>query len=220
MRRGKKGYFELLNEALKKYQYAINFLTIVIGFSGLILTFSQIISSNIALKQSIYAFQGEQYPILSFKLYDKDNGLFKVENIIPSDMLFQFANVYWHPLLKNEVSSPRIRIHNKTWFVTPMTTYLSYKYNFDSLFNKYNKTDYLTCEMPVALGINYVKYGESRLIYAIYDLEFTVQRNVDDNFKKYKIESLGVYLLRYLKPETDIDKALLESDLISVVSDH
>ena len=220
MRRKKKGYFELLNEALKKYQYAINFLTIVIGFSGLILTFSQIISSNIALKQSIYTFQGEQYPILSFKLHDKDNGLFKVDNIIPGDMLFQFANVYWHPLLKNEVSNPRIRIHDKTWFVTPMTTYLSYKYNFDSLFIKYNKTDYLTCEMPVALGINYVKYGESRLIYAIYDLEFTVQKNIDDNLQKYKVEPLGVYLLRYLKPDTDIDKALLESDLILVIPDH
>lgn len=220
MRRKKKGYFELLNEALKKYQYAVNFLAIVIGFTGLILTFSQFISTNIALEQSIYTFQGEQYPILSFKLHDKGNSLFKVDNIIPGDMLFQFANVYWHPLLKNEVSNPRIRIHDKTWFVTPMTTYLSYKYNFDSLFNKYNKIDYLTCEMPVALGINYVKYGESRLIYAIYDLEFAVQRNEDDNFQKYKVEPLGVYLLRYLKPETNIDKALLESDLISVVSDH
>lgn len=220
MRRKKKGYFELLNEALKKYQYAVNFLTIIIGFTGLIITFSQFISTNAALEQSIYTFKGEQYPILSFKLYDKNNGLFKVDNIIPGDMLFQFANVYWHPFLKNKVDNPRIRIHDKTWYVTPMTTYLSYEYNFDSLFNKYNKTDYLTCEMPVALGINYVKYGESRLIYAIYDLEFSVQRNTSDKMKKYEVETLGIYLLRYLKPETNIDKALLESDLISVVPDH
>lgn len=216
MRRKKKGYFELLNETVKKYQYAINFLTIFIGFSGLILTFSQFIATNIALKQSVYAFQGEQYPILSFRLYDKENGLFKVDNIIPGDMLFQSASVYWHPQLKNVVSNPGIRIHDKTWYITPMSTYLSYKYNFDSLFNKYYKRDFLTCEMPVALGINYVKYGESRLIYAIYDIEFYVQRNVSDHLNKYKAVPQGIYLLRYLNPESDIDKALNESDLFTV----
>ncbi|TKC59165.1 hypothetical protein FBD94_16670 [Pedobacter hiemivivus] len=216
MSRRKKGYFELFNEVLKKYQYAINFLAILIGFTGLIFTFSQIISSNIALKQSIYTFNGEQYPILSFKLHDKDNALFKVNNVIPEDMLFQFAKVHWHPLLKNVVNNPSIRIHDKTWYLTPMSTYLSYKCNLDSLFNKYNKSDYLTLEMPVALGINYVKYGESRLIYAIYSIEFYVQKNINDSFQKYKVEPQGIYLLRYLKPETDINKALFESELFSV----
>ena len=219
MRRRKKGYWNILNEALKKYQYVVNFLTIVIGFSGLILTFSQIVSTNASLKQSLYAFQGEQYPILSFRLHDKEHGLFKVEQVAPDDMLFQFANVYWHPMLKKVVSNPGIRIHDKTWFVTPMTTYLSYRYNFDSLFKKYNQ-DYLICEMPAALGINYVKYGESRMIYAVYDIEFYIYKNLHGNFPKYNVESRGVYLLRYLKPSSDIDEALRESDLITVQNDN
>ena len=216
MRRKKKGFFEQFNEALKKYQYVVNFTTIVIGFSALVVTFSEFISTNIALKQNIYSFQGEQYPILSFKLHDKENGLFKIDNVIPDDMLFQCANVYWHPRLKNVVNNPAIRIHDKTWFVTPMTTYLSYLYNFDSLFKKYNKQDFLIGTMPAALRINYVKYGESRLIFAIYSIEFVVQKNLKDHLKKYNVECRGVYLLQYLKPGADIDKELEERDLFTV----
>lgn len=117
---GKITYFDQLDTVLKKHQYLLNFLAIVIGFTGLIIALSQLISTNIALKQSIYAFQGEQFPILSFKTLDKENGTFQVNNIIPEDMLFQYANVYWHPQFKQKVNNPPIRIHDKIWFMAPL----------------------------------------------------------------------------------------------------
>lgn len=90
----KTTYFDQLDTVLKKHQHLLNFLVIVIGFIGLIIALLQSTSTNTALKQSIYAFKGEQYPILSFKILDKENGTFQVNNIIPEDTLFQYANVY------------------------------------------------------------------------------------------------------------------------------
>jgi len=212
-----KNYFDILNQGLEKYQYIVNFLTIVIGFTGLIVTVSQLISTNIALKQSLYTFKGEQFPILSFKTLDKDQGMLQVENIIPNDMLFQYANVFWHPSMSNKISSPPIKIHDKIWFLTPMITYLKYAVSFEPYFKKYKKNSYLICEMPAALGINYIKYGESRMIYAIYDIEFDITKEIDSTRKnRYIFELKGAYLLRYLKPNSNVNAELGQSDFISV----
>jgi hypothetical protein len=216
--RKRKNYFDNLNQTLKKYQYVINFLTIVIGFTGLIVTTSQFISTNIALKQSLYAFRGEQFPILSFKTLNKDQGMLQIENVIPNDMLFQFANVFWHPSMSKKIDNPPIKIHDKIWFLTPLTTYLKYVTDFEPYFKKYKKNNYLICEMPAALGINYIKYGESRMIYALYDIEFTISKEVDSTIKpKYNLELKGAYLLRYLNPDSNINNELGQSDFISVI---
>lgn len=216
MKYKKKTYLETINEALKKYQYLINFLAIVVGFTGLTVAIYQSVITNIQLKQSLYTFKGEQYPILSFKTLSKERGMLQVENILADDMLFQSAVVYWHPLMNNKISNPPIRIHDKIWFLTPMTTYLEYSYDFEKYFKKNKNSSFLTCNMPAALGINYVKYGESRIINAVYNIEFSVQRNTSESSPKYIIELHGAYLVKYLEPESDVLKELGRNDFIYV----
>lgn len=217
-RKKKFTYFDYLNIALKKYQYILNFLAIISGFTGLIITLSQLISTNIALEQSIYSFKGEQYPILSFKLLDKEYGTFKVDGIIPENMLFQYANVYWHPQIRGKIDNPPIRIHDKIWFLAPLSAYLSYTYNVDSLFKKYPKYNYLRVMVPAVLGINYIKYGESRMIYAIYGVECLIyNKNYDIHSSRKEIEFVGIYLFNYLKPDANVDKELAKRPFLEVL---
>jgi hypothetical protein len=216
MKYKRKTYLETLNEALKKYQYLINFLAIFVGFTALTVTIYQSVITNIQLNQSLYTFKGEQYPILSFKTLSKEEGMLQVENILADDMLFQSAVVYWHPIMNDKISNPPIRIHDKIWFLTPMTTYLEYTYDFEKYFKKNKYSEFLICNMPAALGINYVKYGESRIINAVYNIEFSVQRNKSDGLSKYIIELHGAYLLKYLEPESDVHKELGKRDFIYV----
>jgi hypothetical protein len=217
IKKRKIGYLDHLNAALKRYQYLINFVTIVLGFTGVIVAASQLIATEVALNQSIYTFKGEQYPILSFKILNKDQGLLQIENIIPNDMLFQYANVYWHPEMSKKISNPSIRIHDKIWFLSPITTYFMYEYDFEKLFKKHKKNEYLICQMPVALGINYVKYGEVRMVYGAYNIELSISKNRSGNIPKYNIELLGAYLSRYLDPATNINKELSKSDFLTVI---
>jgi hypothetical protein len=210
-------YFDHLNNIIKRYQPIINVLTIILGFTGIIIALSQLITTEIALNQSMYTFKGEQYPILSFKIIDEDQGLLHVENIIPGDMLFQYANVYWHPTVNKKVDNPGIRINDKIWFITPISTYLKYNQDFEALFKKYKKRNYLICEMPAALGINYVKYGESRIVFGKYNIEFAINKNQSNSFQKYNVVLRGAYLLQYLDPACDINKELSKNDFLTVV---
>lgn len=119
--------------------------------------------------------------------------------------------------MSNKINNPPIKIHDKIWFLTPMTTYLKYVTDFEPYFKKYKKNNYLICEMPAALGINYIKYGESRIVYAVYDIEFDITKEVDSTRKnRYTLELKGAYLLRYLKPNSNVNEELGQSDFISV----
>jgi hypothetical protein len=211
-------YLEELNKKVKKYQYLLNFTGILIALIGIYFTMIQQMVNFSEIKRETYKYNGEQFPTIDFELLDKDLWVLHVNKILQTEMLFQFANIYYHPDIEKYVSREPIRIHDKNLYLTPLLAYINFGINTDSLLKSDNLNSYAICRTPVVLEINYIKYGESRIVRAIYDIEFVIQKNHNSEYTKKHINELkGAYLLRFIDVKSKYETELREFKRIKII---
>jgi len=214
-------YLKKLNKKIKKYQYLVNFAGILLTLFGVYFTMIQLLQHFGDEKRDLYKFRGEQYPTIDFETIDNKNWLLHVNRILQPDMLFQYANVYYHPYFGKKLVNFPIRIHDKILYLTPLLSYLKLGFNIDSLLKANQIYSYAICRTPVILEINYIKYGEFRIVDAIYDIEFIISNGYKSskstNYDKFEFELKGAYLLRFLEPKDSINIELNKFENIKIV---
>lgn len=211
-------YLEELNRKVKKYQYLLNFTGILIALIGIYFTMIQQMLYFSEIKREIYKYNGEQFPTIDFELLDKDLWVLHVNKILQTDMLFQFANIYYHPDLKKLISREPIRIDDRNLYLIPLLSYINFGINIDSLLKSDSINSYAICRIPVVLEINYIKYGESRIVKAIYEIEFIIQKSQDfEHTKRYYNELKGAYLLRFIDVISNPEIELREFNKIKII---
>jgi hypothetical protein len=214
-------YFEKANNKINKYQYLLNFFGIFIALIGLYLTLIQLTQHFSDVKRDLYKFHGEQYPTIEFETIDTKNWLLRVNRIMQSDMLFQYANIYYHPYFDKKLLNIPIRIHDRILYLTPLLSYMELGFNNDSLLIVNKIESYAICRTPVILEINYIKYGESRIVRALYNIEFVISKNYktvkSTKYDKFDFKLQGAYLLRFLEKNDSIKKELEVFENVKII---
>ena len=77
---------------------------------------------------------------------------------------------------------------------------------------------YVNVRTPVLLEINYVKYGESRTIPGLFELEFSYFKDFHNSGKDFESEVRAVYFKEYLNPESEYKKKLQELGKFTVIN--
>lgn len=208
-----------LNKRAKEYQPLINVFAFLVGIFGIYMTFLQVLQTSNDLSRNIYQFNGEQFPSVDFKIMDKKMGILKL-SIIQSDMLFQACRVSYHKsLLKDH--QELIGKHDSIWFNAALFSMLRSDEKLNEriryLMNEKSFNSYMIVRTPLLLELNYVKYGESRLVFGSFDMEFICFKDFSSEKKELEFEIRAIYFNEYLKNRTKGDKKLNELEKFQVV---
>jgi len=209
-----------LNKISKKYQPLINSLGIILALIGIYFTFFQTIQSNNELRRSIYKFNGEQYPTVKFETLDKKLGILKI-SILQSDMLFQLSKVTHHDSLASG-HQEIIRLHDSIWYNANLFAFFKFDKKINARFQKIMKSEnfnsYINIRTPVLMEINYVKYGESRVVNGMFDLEFSYFKDYMNVSENYESEIRAIYFNKYLEPEENKKEILNKQKVFEIIN--
>lgn len=190
-----------LNKICKQYKPLIETIGIVIALLILFLTFRSTSISNKLLKLSQQQEYNKQLPIWDFEIIDSLN-LVKLKPY-SSDIKIQTATAFFSKKLFGENNKWPIDQPNHFLYLT------MFKYNVAEQFKKHVKpnTNYYQISdrntMPVGLIINYIQYGQQRVVYVLFGIQYLVLRNGDG---EPKITIKGVLFDEYLN-----EKKLMQS---------
>lgn len=192
---------EKLNKKADKYQPLINTVGIFLAVIGIYFTFLQTIQTNNELRRSNYKFNAEQLPTAKFETLDKKLGILRV-SFLQSDMLLQLCRVTHHDSLIGG-HQEMIRMHDSIWFNSALFSYFKWdeKINnkFQDLMKKNKFNSYVNLRTPVLLEFNYIKYGESRIVNGIFELEFSYFKDYRNDPEKFESEIRAVYFKKYIE---------------------
>lgn len=209
-----------LNKKLKKHQPLINSVGILLALIGIYFTFFQTIQSHNELRRSVYKFNGEQYPTVKFETLDKKTGILKI-SILQTDMLFQSSRITHHDSLASG-HQEIIMLHDSIWFNVKLFSYFKFDKEINIRFKKMMSDNdfnsFINIRTPVLMEINYVKYGESRIVNGIFDLEFSYFKDYMNDQKKYESEIRAIYFRKYIETEENIDEILNMQKVFQIIN--
>jgi hypothetical protein len=92
------------------------------------------------------------------------------------------------------------------------------KLEFGKLMDENKFHSFINIRTPVMLEINYVKYGESRMIPGLFELEFSYFKNYRNNRSEFESEIRAIYFKRYLDPQSGFAEEIQELNKFEIVN--
>ena len=197
-----------LNIITKRFSSLIQTLGILSGIVILILTYWSTIISQQNLQLSISQYNRNQLPIREFVMDDS----LKTATMKPftEGVKIQWANAIYPETLMDstiwEIDPPKFELN--LWLFSELMVeqfeeIVEWK---DGYFQIGSRNTY-----PVGIEINYVQYGQSRIVKGIFAIEFQVYRSEKNNTK---VVLKGIHFDRYLNSDE-----ILLTQLNNLISD-